>query len=183
MENPVWLPKLKEKFGKAILNFQPLGGGNAQEWPCLWVEQKAAPSVAEALLAQGTGGFKSAVDASIFELDGSLVLTYFLKNERAQIALRYLAKISNADDFVELPSFSSHWPSLLPIESRAGELWGIQFKTSDGKVIATSSTLPKNWIGFPMRKSYVFPTEFQGLPHHRPVGRTVPDEHSLGGEE
>ena len=31
--------------------------------------------------------------------------------------------------------------------------------------------LPKGWNGYPLRKSYVFPTEFLGIPHSRNRGQ------------
>jgi NADH:ubiquinone oxidoreductase subunit C len=65
-------------------------------------------------------------------------------------------------------------------ELEASDLFGIRFV---GNPVPGSSSgrfiLPRGWVGYPLRKSYVFPTEFLNIPHTRPTGHTEPDDYGV----
>ena len=68
-----------------------------------------------------------------------------------------------------VPSVSESWPMARNIEEEIQDLFGIDFghKRPPGRGL-----LPAGWRGFPMRKSYAFPTEFADIMHMRPAGQT-----------
>ncbi len=181
MEIAVLQRQLKEKFGDAILDLRPLGTGGD---PCVWVEANAIESVLKELSGK-TGEWPAwrLEDVSVFEMDRVYVVTCFLATATERLNVRLTLGATGAEDYVELPDISSIFPNARTFESKLRELWGIRFVGDSGKTIPGASLLPEGWSGFPMRKNYLFPTEFNGIPHQRPIGRTHPDEYGMGVEE
>lgn len=62
------------------------------------------------------------------------------------------------------------WAAAYYYEIEAGEMFGINFEGhpdfEDGK-LKQNFLLPKDWVGAPMRKDYVFPEKFDGIEHRR----------------
>jgi len=116
---------------------------------------------------------------SVMEIDRALVLTYFIRSSTTgdQLILRGSVMPPSADAYAEAQSVVASWPMAERMENEVSELFGIRFEGNHRK---TKSMLPADWIGFPLRKSYVFPAEYNGILHARPVGQTSPDEFPMG---
>ena len=119
------------------------------------------------------------------EIDKALLLTYFIRSMTSghRLALRVSLPIETvgqkSEAIVRAWSVTHAWPMALAFEQELSELFGIYFdhplsRPEDRKIVRR--ILPENWVGYPFRKSYVFPMEVHDIPHHRPSGRTSPDE-------
>ncbi len=71
---------------------------------------------------------------------------------------RYSPKIMSASKF---------WKSAYVFEQEISEMFGIVFEDSVRSLTKGHFFLPDNWIGFPLRKDYVFPENFEGIEHRR----------------
>lgn len=70
----------------------------------------------------------------------------------------------------EIPSIASVWAAADWHERETYDLLGINFTGHPDSVETNGVThprrilLPDDWIGFPLRKDYVFPKEYEGIP-------------------
>ena len=182
METRELIQKLKSELPGSVLQIQAFG--RAKE-PTLWVEMRSLPEVAIFLKDQSGLSLDWLEHLSVMEVEQALVLTYFLRSTQdtaqAAILLRCSIVPSSAEALIEVPSVSLVWAMAVPMERELSELFGIHFRGSTEKAGTEHGTmLPEGWIGYPLRKSYVFPTEYKGIPHIRPVGQTGPDEYGTG---
>jgi NADH-quinone oxidoreductase subunit C len=60
-----------------------------------------------------------------------------------------------------IPSVADLWPAADWHEREAFDLLGIVF---DGHADLRRILLPEDWVGHPLRKDYVFPREYHGIP-------------------
>lgn len=60
-----------------------------------------------------------------------------------------------------MPSVMDIWPTADWHEREAYDLMGIVF---EGHKDLRRILLPEDWVGFPLRKDYVFPREYHGIP-------------------
>jgi NADH-quinone oxidoreductase subunit C len=110
---------------------------------------------------------------SLVEFEDVLVATYFVTSSKTKqsLILRVSAVPDSPTTRVQFSSVRSVWPMAEPMEKEAEDLFGIIFKKepdASGFVPeqeTRSHLLPENWVGFPLRKGYVFPTEVYGLSH------------------
>lgn len=166
--------ELIEQLGKAVpgsvLEVRPFG---AQAEPSVWIESAKLGAVGEYLRGRETP-LDWLEDLTVFQLDQSLILSYFLRSLTSpeHLVLRVSLVVPGADAWVGAPSVVDVWPEARAFEGDLGELFGIQF----GEKKPEFRLLPDDWEGFPLRKNYIFPADHRGVPHMRPVGRTVPDE-------
>ena len=110
---------------------------------------------------------------SVYQTERVLVFTYFLvrTDSNESIAIRTQAEIPADGRWVEVPSLVSEWPMINPFEDEASELFGVRFLIEGTKTRpASAQLLPAGWKGFPLRKNYIFPTEFLGISHVRQKG-------------
>ena len=82
---------------------------------------------------------------------------------------RFAVKVFTARDEARIPSVMDIWPAADWHEREAYDLMGITFP---GHANLTRILLPDDWVGHPLRKDYVYPTEYQGIP-----GTYGPDWH------
>jgi NADH-quinone oxidoreductase subunit C len=68
-----------------------------------------------------------------------------------------------------VPTVSDLWPTADWHEREAFDLFGIQF---DGHPDLRRILLADDWVGYPLRKDYLFPREYHGIP-----GTVEPDWH------
>ena len=172
MDMSALLPKLEKAVPKAVLNIRPFGHGKEIS---LWVEMRAIASVAQFLCEQTSEKLDCLENLSVMEIEGALVLTYFLRSSQNNetCILRGSLVPKSADAETEAPSVSPTWPMAQAYEDQAAELFGVRFT---GGPPLKRQMLPDGWLGYPLRKNYIFPAEVDGILHMRPVGRTEPDE-------
>lgn len=63
-----------------------------------------------------------------------------------------------------LPSASAIWPAAIYFEREVFDLLGVHF---DGHPDLRRIMCPEDWIGHPLRKDYVYPADYHGVPHLR----------------
>jgi NADH-quinone oxidoreductase subunit C len=117
---------------------------------------------------------------SVVELDEALMISYFIRSTVTQhsLLMRALVTPPSPDAEVKFPSVCGVWPMAEPHESEASELFGIQFEDPSDSISRgiKHNFLPEGWKGFPLRKSYKFPTEFYGITHYRPFNTLKQDK-------
>lgn len=184
------LQQIKARFSSRVLKVSVFG---SQCIPMVWIDGSALKIFAEYLIQEG---FSNCENLAVIDLEGALVFTYFLSSPESgeQIVLRmtYLIPVSreSGDAYVNAQSALAFWPSLWAQESEYSELFGVRFNSTQNKENSWSlGLLPEGWIGFPLRKDYVFPTEFFDLLHMRAIGQSAADDYqdysdapSLGGD-
>jgi NADH-quinone oxidoreductase subunit C len=63
-----------------------------------------------------------------------------------------------------VPTASDVWPAAIYFEREVYDLYGVQFT---GHPSLERIMCPSDWIGHPLRKDYVYPAEYHGVPHLR----------------
>jgi NADH:ubiquinone oxidoreductase subunit C len=166
-KNPL-IAKLNKSVPGAVLETRRFGRSGVIS---LWLEAEAIAKVAKVLKSDVDLKLDWLENLSLVEFEDVLVATYFLASSTIQqsLILRISAVPESPMDRVCFPSTRSVWPMVEPMEKEAEELFGVSFQV-DPKIQKTefkANLLPENWIGFPLRKGYVFPKEVYGLPHSR----------------
>lgn len=154
---------LKNAHGEAVLETQAFGK-NGQV--AVWIEMKSIHKIARTL--KETAGIQMdwLENLSVMDLDGTLVLTYFVRaaaspDAKETLILRGTLLPKSTEARVDAPSVQEVWPMARAMEAEASDLFGIRFTGAE----QDSRLLPEGWIGYPLRKSYVFPEEFLGIAH------------------
>jgi NADH:ubiquinone oxidoreductase subunit C len=108
------------------------------------------------------------------QLEGAIVMTYFLRpstvspSDAQPLILRVSARLASPAKEVDVPSVAGVWAMAAPFEAEIQELFGVRFLGADGRPAHEAGIrLPRDWNGFPLRKNYVFPTQFLGIAHAR----------------
>ena len=167
METSALIKKLESLAPGAILETKPFGrSGNIS----VWLELSRILEVAGFLKEEPTLRLDWLENLSAFEIESSIVLTYFLRSSTTGkfLILRGSVVPVSESELVTSKSVSSIWPMARSFEAEITDLFGVLFEG----VHKTNSVLPKNWIGFPLRKSYEFPTEFMNIAHSRVRGQS-----------
>jgi NADH:ubiquinone oxidoreductase subunit C len=153
-------------------------GFGRSERMALWLESRSVAAVAQVLAIEPGVELDWLENLSVFQREGTLVVTYFLRSTTTdrQLVLRTSVKLVSDSREAELPSVSAIWQMAAPFEIDAAELMGIHFVDKSGKAAhRPHQRLPLGWKGYPLRKSYVFPKTFLGIDHARmtrkPTGR------------
>jgi len=135
---------------------------------------KSIIKIAKMLKEEPGALFDSLENLSMFEVEGAFVLSYFVRSNSTgkTLILRGSVLPEGQDDEVETLSVQSIWPMVEMYEREISDLFGVVFK---GAPVSKRVLLPEDWDGYPLRKSYVFPSQFLGILHMRPVGQTDPD--------
>lgn len=147
----------------SVLNVTPFGNSSKK---CFWIEAKALARVSRALYESEKVRARWLENISVIEVDQSLVLNYFLSfgAENDFFVLRVTLLPSSPEAEVLVDSVSEVWAAAEMFERENQKLFGIQFL---GLRNSSFNPLPEAWIGFPLRKSYVYPQEYLGIPHFR----------------
>lgn len=169
METVEILNKLKLAAPGSVLEKSRFGRSDRLS---VWVESRALPRVAEVLKNDPEIMLDWVENLSGTQFDDTIVLTYFLRSSfpshgktlifRASLALESPAKE------VRAPTVSGTWAMAAHFEAEIQELFGVRFVDDQGRPAHSAGIrLPRNWNGFPLRKSYVFPSQFLGISHVR----------------
>jgi NADH:ubiquinone oxidoreductase subunit C len=150
----------------------------------VWIDLRRLRDIAAAF-SRNSESSQSGLDwlenMSVAQVEDALVITYFLRsfhNKNRLAILRGSVPLNDSKDTpVEVPSVADFWQMAAAMEEENGELFGIRFvrqEAVDEKVSGEPHSLfPKEWHGYPLRKSYVFPPEVFGIQHSREVKENV----------
>lgn len=92
--------------------------------------------------------------------DIAVVYLLFSYQHRHKVTLEVFAPRAQC----EVPSVSSIWPAALYFEREVWDLFGVHFT---GHPSLQRILTPDDWVGHPLRKDYLYPAEYHGVPHLR----------------
>lgn len=169
MDKNQFVSKLNKIWPGSVLESREFGRSGVFSF---WLEVTAIEKVAAELKEDPELRLDWLENLSVVELEEVMVVTYFLRSTvtRHSLVLRISAVPASKTAWVKFPSVVEVWPMAGPLESEAGELFGIEF----GKKAKTgvSPFFPEGWQGFPLRKSFEFPKNFIGISHSRPLNHS-----------
>jgi NADH-quinone oxidoreductase subunit C len=150
------LRNLKSHFGEVITavvtqDNHPRAHTTAEHWRAVAQWLRNEPAAAMDWLACIT-----AVD---YLSEGKLCAVYDLYS--TQHGHRLAVKVYVARDKPSIASVADLWPAADWHEREAYDLMGIRF---EGHSDLRRILLPEDWEGHPLRKDYVFPREYHGIP-------------------
>ncbi|MEX2215408.1 MAG: NADH-quinone oxidoreductase subunit C [Phycisphaeraceae bacterium] len=155
--NPIQIAqRLTEKFGSAILESFP-----EDKHPRIHVNAADWRPIAE-FLRKDAGldfDFLLCLTAVDYVADNLLGVVYDLRSmdHRHEFAV----KVFIDRDHPNVTSVMDLWPAADWHEREAYDMMGIIFQ---GHTDLRRILLPEDWEGFPLRKDYVFPREYHGIP-------------------
>ena len=149
MDKVSLLSRLRKKFPAAILEARDFCGGAGLS---VWVEPRMFLDVSRWLAKESAPIFDWVENVTVADIDGSLVLSYFLRSQRKPefLVLRVSEPLPGPTERVVFESARKLWPSASPGEDEGAELFGLQFKGYD----LVSQFLPPGFVGFPLRKAF-----------------------------
>lgn len=148
--------KLADRFGSAILASFP-----ADKHPRIHVAGDSWRAVAEYLYHDPELAFDWLADLAAVDYPASnqLAIVCDFRSTRHEHWFAVKVMIDRAD--AKLPTVSDLWPTANWHEREAYDLMGITFtQHPDHRRIL----LPEDWVGHPLRKDYVAPSEYHGIP-------------------
>lgn len=131
--------------------------------PSIWIEAARIRDVAEWINSEA----KDCVleDLCVAQVEQALLISYFIERSGGDVCvLRVSTEVPDPQSRPVIPSVARDWPAAEPLEKYAAAMFGIDFTDRHG-VITPPPFLPEGWLGYPLRKSYVFPREFFGISH------------------
>lgn len=167
MEPTALISRIDETIPGAVLERTAFGRTGR---PCAWIDSRHLRKAGEIAAA---AGFEDLENLSMMQMEGTLVLTYFLlSRDRAGLVLRCSRKIEAHGREIDFDSVADLWRMAEPLEIETQELFGARFIACSGDRRGAPAwpgrrRLAEKWAGFPLRKEYMFPTEFLGIRHAR----------------
>ena len=148
--------RLTERFGEAITESLP-----EDKHPRVHTTAGQWRAIAEQLASDPDLAFDwlSCVSGVDYPEQGKLCAVYDLRSTRHGHALA--VKVYVDRDRPHIPSVMDLWPAADWHEREAYDLLGIVF---DGHTDFRRILLPEDWVGHPLRKDYVYPHEYHGIP-------------------
>jgi len=148
--------KLQDQFGDAIIEALP-----DDKHPRIHCYADRWREIAEFLYNDGELKFNwlGCLTAVDYVADNELGVVYDLRStlHRHWFAVKVLV----SRDTPTVPSICDLWPAADWHEREAFDMMGIVF---DGHPDLRRILLPEDWEGYPLRKDYVFPREYHGIP-------------------
>jgi NADH-quinone oxidoreductase subunit C len=86
------------------------------------------------------------------------------------LAAEFAIRVEVDRDAAEVPSVAALWPAADWHEREAYDMMGIRFTDHPDAVTDHDGTHPRrilcpdDWVGYPLRKDYLFPMEYHGIP-------------------
>jgi len=129
--------------------------------PFVWVDPQKLPAFLECCRDDERLGFEilvdlSAVDPSKDEADLWITVHLLSLAHRHRLTVKCALPKAAA----EMPSSTTVHRAAQWHERECGEMFGITFR---GHPDPRHILLPDDWIGYPLRKDYVFPDEYHGI--------------------
>jgi NADH-quinone oxidoreductase subunit C len=148
--------RLSDRFGACVLSSDVAG-----KHPCAVLSPEVWPAAAEFLRDQGDLAFDflRAIIAVDEPKESRFVNVYELISTTHRHA--FAVKVAAAHDNPHVPSVAGVWPTANWHEREAYDLFGIVY---DGHPDMRRILLPEDWAGHPLRKDYVFPKTYNGIP-------------------
>lgn len=175
MEINKLLQKLNKKFPDKTVETGILGKKGD---PFIWTHLKHFRKLAKFLKEDPDFSLNWAENFSISQKKDTLILSVFLRRfsfDQTQspmiLVLKTSVAVPSPNVEVEVPTLRDLWPSIEVMEEEATELFGVQFIDEEmgSPIDFQPRLLPPQWVGFPLRKNYVFPVEVNGMTHERGV--------------
>jgi NADH-quinone oxidoreductase subunit C len=147
---------LQEQFGEAILEALP-----EDKHPRIHVDAAHWRAIAEFLRQDRRLNFDwlMCITALDYVADEKLACCYDLMSY--QHRHDFAVKVFTSREEPSIPTVSDLWPAADWHEREAFDLMGIDFP---GHPDMRRILLPDDWVGHPLRKDYVFPREYKGIP-------------------
>ncbi len=165
---------LQARFPEAVV-----GAGAASGHPHVVVAAEHWPVLARFLRADPEMGFNLLRCISGLDLpaDNQLAAVYDLHALAPgpagacwRLVHEFAVRVVVSRDRPHIPSVADVWPAADWHEREAYDLLGIVFDNHPDSVTDHDGTHPRrilcpdDWVGFPLRKDYVFPLEYHGIP-------------------
>ncbi len=171
MDQETLRSSVREALRPYLLQEQPIGRSGE---PAYWVEAKKLPEAARALKEHAGLQIEWVENLSAMQMSGAIVLSYWIRSSKHDecVLLRLSVVPADPDAWVKCGSVAPVWPSAKAFESEVSQLFGVSFdQDPEAGFSIQVQLLPEGWKGFPLRKQYVFPSEFGGISHFRPSDR------------
>lgn len=157
------IPKLEERFSKNIQK-----ASDDKYFPYVQIELESVPEILKYCRENP-------------EMDCDFLFDLFGVDDGEEYQIIYRLRCSKTQSEANVrcvlnrhePEFSSVvglWPAASLYEREICEMFGFALRQKSGSALAPLF-LPEGWAGYPLRKSYVFPQEVEGIEHHRPLLR------------
>jgi len=156
MTPPQIIDRLQQRFPSQFLHAQPAG-----KHPRVHMEAARWRPVAEFLRRDPQLLFDWLANLSGIDYvaDGKLAVVYDLTS--FQLGHCFAVKVFCPRDNPHIPTVADLWPAADWHEREAYDLLGIVF---DDHPNLRRILCPDDWVGHPLRKDYVFPREYHGIP-------------------
>lgn len=153
------IQKIEEKFGAAVVAASDEG-----PFPCVQLKASALRSVLE--YCHGDSAFRMDFLECVTGLDNGeeFCVIHHLYSTAFNTRINLKTFVSRHDP--KLPSVADLWPSAFFHEIEVFEMFGIVFEGC-GHARDRRLLLPSDWRGYPLRKDYVYPEEYNGIEHRR----------------
>ncbi|MBI5360524.1 MAG: NADH-quinone oxidoreductase subunit C [Planctomycetes bacterium] len=150
---------LKDSFGDAIIEL-----AETKPDPYLKVNKDRITDICSYLSQEPQLGFDTLMILSGMDLGDKLAVVYHLYS--LQHKHRIVLKAELPKDNPAVHTVESIWQAANWFEREAAEMYGITFidHPDPRKLLLT-----EDWIGCPMRKDYVYPESWHGMPLKRPA--------------
>jgi NADH-quinone oxidoreductase subunit C len=148
--------RLAEHFGQFITGSLP-----EDKHPRVHLRAEHWRPVAEFLATNSELAFDflQCVSAVDYVADNELCAVYDLYSMKHDH--RFAVKVFCDRDAPHIPSVMDLWPAADWHEREAFDMMGIVF---DGHTDLRRILLPEDWEGYPLRKDYIFPRSYHGIP-------------------
>lgn len=145
---------LKSKFGQDGFEFK-----EDKLSPFIKVNPSNIQPVAQFLFEQPELDFKSLMCLSGVDNKEYFTVVYHLFSMKRGHTITL--KIETSKDNPSVPTVENVWPGANWLEREVFDLFGINF---EGHSNLVRIMMPDDWIGYPLRKDYQYPTTYNGNP-------------------
>ncbi len=155
--------KIQNTFGADVAVFKP-----ELIDPAIEIQPEKILEVCRFLRDDGDLKFDFLRSLSGVDLNDAFEVVYHLYSYAKRHYLVVKTRMNREEPSVD--SVAGVWPTANWHERETYDLFGIDFK---GHPKLTRLFMPEDWVGYPMRKDYVNPTEYHGIPCTREEGAPV----------